>query len=140
MTRIRTSILLLALPLLADAAVARDIDGQFAVYGAGGENCAGYLVARDRGGPAVRWYVDWLSGYLSAVNNAGAGTYDILGGKRFEDILFWLDGYCSANPETNFTNAVADMTSLLNEDRANLAPDKDSNWGKFAQTPTKGGD
>lgn len=114
---------------------ARDIDGQFAVYGAGSENCAAFLVARERGGSAERWFLDWLSGYLSAVNNAGAGTYSILGNRRFADILAWLDGYCSVNPDINFTNAAADMTSLLFDDRANLAPHKDENWTKFTQPP-----
>jgi hypothetical protein len=125
---------ILLLLSLSGPLCARDIDGEYAVFGAGGENCAGYLVAQERGGTAARWFTDWLAGYLSAVNNAGSGTYNILGQRTFADILAWLEGYCSVNPEMNFTNAAADMTSVLYDERANLAPDKQSNWGKFAET------
>ena len=69
----------LLLSCLALSAAARDMDDQFAVFGIGAENCAAYLVARDRGGQSERWYQDWLAGYLSAVNTAAASTYDIRG-------------------------------------------------------------
>jgi len=112
-------------------AAARDMDEQYAVFGVGAENCADYLVARDRGGAAERWYHHWLAGYLSAVNNAGASTFNILGDKTMSDILDWLEGYCAANPNVNFANAVADMASILYEDRQNIAPGKQGGWNKF---------
>jgi hypothetical protein len=110
---------------------ARDVDDQYAVFGVGGENCATYLVARDQAGSAERWYHHWLNGYLTAVNNAGAGTYNILGDKSMADILDWLEGYCAANPNVNFANAVADMVAVLYPDRQNMAPGKQGGWGKF---------
>jgi len=114
---------------------ARDMDEQYAVFGAGSENCAVYLVARDRAGPAERWYHHWLAGYLTAVNNAGASTYNILGDKSMADILDWLEGYCAANPNVNFANAVADMVSVLYADRQNMAPGKEGGWNKFTDQP-----
>ncbi len=119
------------LSCLATSIYAKDIDEQFAVFGVGAENCATYLVARDRGGPAMRWYHDWLAGYLSAVNTAAASTWDIRGGKSLADILSWLEGYCAVNPTMNFTNAVTEMTSLLYEERENLAPGKQGGWNKY---------
>jgi hypothetical protein len=110
---------------------ARDVDDQYAVFGVGGENCATYLVARDQAGSAERWYHHWLNGYLTAVNNAGAGTYNILGDKSMADILDWLEGYCAANPNVNFANAVADMVAVLYPDRQNMAPGKQGGWRKF---------
>lgn len=116
--------------------VARDMDEQYAVFGVGSENCAGYLVARDRSGTAERWYHHWLAGYLSAVNNAGASTYNILGDNSMADILDWLEGYCAANPNVNFANAVADMVTILYEQRQNMAPGKQGGWNKFTdQSP-----
>ena len=97
----RNSILFVAGMLAATATPARDMDDQYAVFGVGAEDCAAYLVARDRGGVAERWYHHWLAGYLSAVNNAGAATYNILGDKSMADILDWLEGYCAANPNIN---------------------------------------
>ncbi len=116
---------------------ARDMDEQYAVFGVGAENCAGYLVARDRGGAVERWYHHWLAGYLSAVNNAGASTYNILGDKSMADILDWLEGYCAANPNVNFANAVTDMVTILYEDRENMAPGKQGGWNKFTDQPAE---
>jgi len=110
---------------------AKDIDDQFAVFGVGAENCAAYLVARDKGGQPERWYHHWLAGYLSAVNTAAVSTYNILGDKSMADILAWLEGYCAVNPNMNFTNAVADMAAILYEDRTNFAPGKKGGWNKF---------
>ncbi len=115
--------------------VAKDMDEQYAVFGVGAENCAAYLVARDHGGAAERWYHHWLAGYLSAVNNAGASTYNILGSKSMSDILDWLEGYCAANPNANFANATADMVSILYEDRQNIAPGKQGGWNKVITQP-----
>jgi len=124
----------LIIPLNAGA---RDMDDQYAVFGVGAENCAAYLVARDQGGVAERWYHHWLAGYLSAVNNAGASTYNILGEKSMADILDWLEGYCAANPNVNFSNAVADMAAILYADRQNIAPGKQGGWNKFIDQPAE---
>ncbi len=110
---------------------ARDMDDQYAVFGVGAENCAAYLVARDQGGIAERWYHHWMAGYLSAVNNAGASTYNILGEKSMADILDWLEGYCAANANINFSGAVAELVSILYADRQNIAPGKKGGWNKF---------
>lgn len=114
---------------------ARDMDDQYAVFGVGADNCAAYIVALERGGIAERWYHHWLAGYLSAVNNAGAATFNILGDKDMGDILDWLEGYCTANPNTNYANAVADMVAILYPDRHNMAPDKQGGWNKFTEKP-----
>lgn len=118
--------------ILTPTTQARDVDDQFAVFGVGAENCAAYLVARDRGDLTERWYHHWLAGYLSAVNTAAASTYDIRGGKSMTDILSWLEGYCAVNPNMNFTNAVADMAGILYEERQNMSPNKQGGWNKFA--------
>jgi hypothetical protein len=137
MKRILQPILLILALSVTQTGIARDMDEQYAVFGVGGENCATYLVARDQGGPAERWYHHWLSGYLSAVNNAGASTYNILGDKSMADILDWLEGYCAANPNVNFANAVADMAAILYADRKNVAPGKQGGWNKFTDhSPT----
>ncbi len=129
----RPLILLLAsLGVIANA-TARDIDGQYAVFGIGAEDCATYLVATEQGDSAGEWYRHWLLGYFSAVNNAAANTYNILGDKGLMDILSWLEGYCAANPTTSFSTAVAEMVSLLYADRQNMAPGKKGGWQKFSE-------
>lgn len=123
--------LLTLLALAPTLLIAKDIDDQFAVYGVGAENCAAFLVAKDQGGAASRWYFDWLGGYMSAVNTAASNTYDILGDKTLGDIVSWLEGYCATNPNMNFTNAVADMTTVLYEERSNISPNKAGGWNKI---------
>jgi len=125
--------LLYCLSQLPATALARDMDEQYAVFGVGGDNCATYLVARDQAGTAERWYHRWLNGYLTAVNNAGASTFNILGDKSMADMLDWLEGYCAANPNANFANAVADMVAILYDDRQNMAPGKSGGWNKFTE-------
>jgi hypothetical protein len=117
------------------ATVARDMDEQYAVFGMGAENCAAYLVARERGDIAERWFHHWLAGYLSAVNNAAPSTFNILGEKSMADILDWLEGYCSVDPNINFSSAVASMIALLYQDRQNIAPGKQGGWNKFTDLP-----
>ncbi|HFD81409.1 MAG TPA: hypothetical protein ENK05_13625 [Gammaproteobacteria bacterium] len=132
MRRIASTAVLLAILAGTQTVSGRDMDGQYAVFGMGAENCATYLVARDRADVSERWYHRWLAGYLTAVNNAAASTYNILGDKSMADILDWLEGYCAANPNVNFANAVADMVSVLYEDRQNIAPGKKGGWNKFS--------
>ncbi len=115
---------------------ARDMDDQYAVFGVGAENCATYLVARDQGGTAERWYHHWLAGFMTAVNNAAASTYNILGEKSMADLLDWLEGYCAANPNVNFSNAVTDLVSILYDERQNIAPGKQGGWNKFKRQAT----
>jgi hypothetical protein len=133
MKRTGIFMLLYCLCQLPATTLARDMDEQYAVFGVGGENCATYLVARDQASTAERWYHRWLNGYLTAVNNAGASTFNILGEKSMADMLDWLEGYCAANPNENFANAVADMVAILYDDRQNMAPGKSGGWNKFTE-------
>ncbi|MDT8386193.1 MAG: hypothetical protein RQ736_01660 [Thiogranum sp.] len=122
--------------LLSSACEARDINDQYAVFGVGAENCAAYLVARDHGGTTEQRYHHWLAGFLTAVNNAGASTYNILGQKSMADILDWLEGYCMANPNTVFSNAVADMTAILYPDRQNIGAPRSNGWNTLIDEQT----
>jgi hypothetical protein len=135
MKRIVIPAILASTLVICGTTPARDMDEQYAAFGVGGENCATYLVARDRTGRVEHWYHHWLKGYLTAVNNAGASTYNIVGDKRLTDLLDWLEGYCAVNPNVNFANAVADMVTLLYQDRQNIAPGKAGGWEKFASSP-----
>jgi hypothetical protein len=128
--------LALAASLFTTPARSRDMDDQYAVFGVGAENCAAYLVARDHGGAAERWYHHWLAGFMTAVNNAAAGTYNNLGNKSMADALDWLEGYCAANPNVNFTSAVADLVTILYDERQNIAPGKQGGWNKFKTQTT----
>jgi hypothetical protein len=118
-TRYCLLLLLFALPVKA-----RDVGGDFAVLGMGGQPCADYLKARRAHAEREQNYVDWLLGYLSAFNLIVSHTYNVLGENDINDALSWLDQQCLATPKAHFVNASAVMTEVLFERRANLHPDK----------------
>lgn len=122
---------LLAGFLLCSSAIARDIDGHFAVLAPGGDTCGTYLAARSEGAERQQRYVNWLSGYLSAFNQIVASTYNVLGDKSPDEILKQLDGWCASHERELFVSAAAAVTRQLYDSRANLSPNAD-NRAKWA--------
>ena len=124
---------LLILLLLSLPAAGRDIGGDFAVLGIGGQSCAAYLQARREHAAQEQAYVTWMLGYLSAFNLIVDNTYNILGSNDINDALDWLDRQCAAAPHTPFVNAAAAMTEILHPVRANLHPDKAGGPNRWRQ-------
>ncbi len=106
--------------------IAKDVDGEFVVFGSGENNCADYTRARAVKGQAYQVYKQWLMGYLSAFNVIVSNTYDILGERNYKQVRRWLDSYCKKNPKESFVNASAMLTVKLYPERRNLAPNKDT--------------
>lgn len=133
---IRHLVLMVLLILLVSLPVqAKDIDGQFAVFGAGSKSCESYLKARasSRGLTA---YVNWMEAYLSAFNLIVANTYNIAGTRNLDQMLKWTDDYCKDNPQDLYVNAVAALTVALYPERQNLSPGKDNveKWKSLKST------
>lgn len=91
---------LAAWPVLAD---------NVTTYGAGLRSCQAYLEARDGRIAEEANFVDWLSGYFSAVNRTSNHRNNILGLADLKITLQHLDNTCRARPDLNFAAA----TSLL---------------------------
>ena len=68
------------------SSLAKDIDGEYAVYSVGADTCENYLKARQRGGVFHEPYLEWLKGYLSAFNSLVQNTYNIMGAHGFERV------------------------------------------------------
>ncbi|WJW75676.1 hypothetical protein QVG61_00910 [Thiohalobacter sp. IOR34] len=134
----RTS-LLLGLLLLCLPAIARDINGNYAVLGVGGASCATYLEARDAGGEAERAFIEWTAGHLSAYNLLLASTYNILGELDAFGLLARLDSRCRQAREDSFIKALARELEILYETRANLAPEQSSGWYRWLEDMSGGG-
>jgi len=134
---IRRMLLVTALTMFISIPVqAKDIDGQFAVFGAGSNSCEAYLKAR-ASGRGISAYVTWMEAYLSAFNLIVASTYNIAGTRNLEQMLKWTDGYCKDNPQDLYVNAVAALTVALYPERQNLSPGKDNveKWKSLKSTP-----
>jgi hypothetical protein len=103
---------------------AKDLDGEYAVFGAGSNTCAAFDRARNSG--RTSQYVVWTEAYLSAFNLIVPSTYNIAGESSFNQMMSWLGQYCLENPEELYVNAVAALTVALYPSRLNLAPGKDN--------------
>lgn len=64
-------------------------------YGAGLKTCKTYLDARQSDAGEQVAFVDWLSGYFSAVNKTSRHRNNFFGLSDLSHALTWLDDYCS---------------------------------------------
>lgn len=120
--------------LLCHGAWAKDISGEYAVHGVGGEPCAQYLGARESGGGMLLEYEIWLSGYFSAFNLIVSNTYSIMGDRDMEHFLAALDEYCTQQPGDLFISALTTITMAVFPERHNLSPNVDR-WPNLLEDP-----
>jgi hypothetical protein len=74
-------------------------------YGAGFRPCSLYLEARRERSPDEAAFMDWLSGYVSAVNAFSLSTDSVLGNSDITDAIQWVDDYCEAHSDVHFATA-----------------------------------
>lgn len=125
MSRLALLLIVLACNSVAQA---RDLNGNYAVFGAGGRTCADYLEARDQGGEAALAFAQWIAGHLSAYNLLLDKTYNILGDVTPFQLMAELDAYCREARDLPFVQALALHLEQLYDVRANLSPNQPSNW------------
>ncbi len=131
----KSIILCFALLAAATPVEGKDLEGEHAVFGAGGEKCETFLVARRSGGTASVIFTEWVFAYFSAFNVIIPDTYNIGGEYGSKEIHNWLVNYCSGSPSTLFVVAVANLTERLYPQRANISPysNNKAKWGNFVK-------
>ena len=92
---------------------ARDFEGGYAVYGAGGDSCKTYLDSMKTGGKKQDYFIDWTIGYLTAFNVIMPATYNVLGESDFAESQGWLQRHCNRYPKQLYINAVIKLTEVL---------------------------
>ncbi len=92
--------------------IARDFEGGYAVYSAGGESCKAYLDSM-KSGQKQDYFIDWTIGYLTAFNVIMPDTYNILGESGFIESQGWLQRHCNRYPKQLYINAVIKLTEVL---------------------------
>ncbi len=97
---------------LAHQVMARDFEGGYAVYGAGGESCKAYLKSV-KTGERQDYFIDWTIGYLTAFNVIMPNTYNILGESDFASAQGWLERHCNRYKNQLFINAAIKLTEVL---------------------------
>jgi len=92
--------------------MARDFEGGYAVYGAGGESCKVYLKSM-QSGQRQDYFIDYTIGYLTAFNVIMPNTYNILGESGFDETQGWLQRHCNRYKNQLFINALIKLTEVL---------------------------
>lgn len=102
---------------MAQGAPAADVNGEFALEGAGKASCARYLKALEEDSTDVLLFGGWMHGYLSAINRYESGTYDIATWPSQQQQLQFLANVCRGKPQARFFEAVALMADQLSGER-----------------------
>lgn len=117
--------------LSAQTVIARDVNDEYAVFGSGGKTCKSFSLASNLGGRQYDIYESWLLGFFSAYNESTPSTYNILGARRLDQIIAWLEEYCQANPNEFFVSAAATLVARLYPTRQNLSPNRSNIISNF---------
>ena len=98
--------LVVALFMVTVAAVPAAHAADVTTYGAGLQSCKAYLDSRETDRTTDRVaFVDWLSGYVSGVNNTSPHRNNFLGLSDLSEALRRIDGFCEARPRAQFAEA-----------------------------------
>lgn len=71
--------------------------GQGVIWGSGGNSCRSYVLSGAHSSERAR-YMQWVAGYLSAVNVRLPHVYSIVPGNNLDGVEIWLDSYCGTHP------------------------------------------
>ena len=108
-------------PRQACSNFATDKNGRYMEHGVGLNSCEIYVSARSN--PAeMTYFINYISGYFTALNIFMAETYSILDPTDPENIFPWLDTYCVQNPSTHFAVALAFLAKELVPTRLRTRP------------------
>ena len=75
------------------------------IWGSGGNSCGAYVLSGQRPAERAR-YMQWVAGYLSAVNVRTPHVYSIVPGNNLDGVAIWLDNYCKAHPVDILLNGI----------------------------------
>ena len=106
-----------ALSVLGGGAQAADGKGRFALKGAATATCERYLQAVKEGGKALASFGGWLEGYMTAVNQYSAETYDVVSFESSQSLAIALANHCNKHPEKRYFHANRDMLAALFKNR-----------------------
>ena len=106
-----------SLMLCAGVAQSADSERRAAIKGVGGRACAEYVQSLTDKSPVFYQFGGWMSGYLSAYNQAAPETFDIVSWATADTLAQILAHHCDANPQLGFYQAIEAMIRWLESDR-----------------------
>ncbi len=124
MTLKNVSAWLLCASLLPSITYGADSNNAYAIKGAGIAKCSKFIEFHQKKDDAYLIFGGWLEGYLTAINQQQAGTFDLAPWQSTQLLLIAAESLCKQKPELQFQTAIQ---ILINE----LAPQKIAQGGKF---------
>lgn len=111
--------LFVAVALLVQGAIvsAADQDGLFSIRGAGLLTCKTYVEEREAASDAYVMIGGWLDGYITAVNELSAQTFDVLPYESTELLTILIDRHCEDNPSDILFAVTNSLLAKLFDDR-----------------------
>jgi hypothetical protein len=104
----KSLIIILVMMLTSMTALAVDSNGNYAVWGLGKKSCFGYSQAAK--GDDFEKYKHYIKGFLTAYNIFTEKTYSISARMNENQIIEWLNEYCSENPMSGLETALLNFT------------------------------
>lgn len=95
-------LILMAVTLLVPGARAADGQGDFAIKGAGAVSCGRFVEDWETRGRNMAVYAGWIDGYVTAMNQTLADTFDLTPWQGAETLLGLMRRACEAVPEERF--------------------------------------
>lgn len=109
------------------AAGADDARGNHAVWGSGQNSCNRFNHSQKDG--QFEPYKHYLMGYLTAYNTLAEDTYNVAGTHDLNEIVAWLNTYCTKTPTDSFDHAMQMLIGDFRDSRLRASPSS-SGWGK----------
>lgn len=107
------SIVLSVLFLFSSLIYAADVDGKFAVKGAGRKSCDDFLQAKASGSNDYLLYAGWVEGFISSYNQYQPDNYDITPWQTTELLLLLASEQCKAKPDSRMLTVVNGLLKAL---------------------------
>ncbi len=99
--------------LLAFSAQSADDNGQFAIDGAGAQQCKVYTNAWEQNSRDAYVFIGWLDGYVSGQNQANNQTFDLTPWQTSETMASLVYKACKNTPDDSFLLATIKVLRFL---------------------------
>jgi hypothetical protein len=107
------SVVFSALFLFSSIIYAADVNGKFAVKGAGRQLCSDFMSTRASGSNDYLLYAGWIEGYVSSYNQFQANNYDVTPWQTTELLLLLASEQCKTNPQSRILTVVNGLLKAL---------------------------
>jgi hypothetical protein len=98
-------------------ALGADVQGRFAIKGAGFATCQNFIDARSQGSKRYYQFGGWINGYLTALNEKSDATFDLVSWEAPDILSTFVANYCERFPGRRFYLAVRELAEVLERDR-----------------------